>query len=292
MFRTTEERLEPGDSSEDEQERSGGYCGGSQHGLVRRRVPAGFIQKFLADEPDVRRQPGHRKRGKDAGARGNGHGFPEGAEFGDVARAGFVIHGTGNEKQRAFVQRMRHEVNSHRLERHGSADTDEESEDSEDADRGVSEDALEVRLVQGKRSTADHAHGANAQQGSRPGIRASQDRIEAREQVDAGLDHGGRVQIRAYRGRRFHGAGQPEMKRELGRFCKGAYENERECGGIQGARANCSAVLKYCGDFESAGHPAYEDNAGKKAEAAKARHEQSLQSSATSFLAIVLESNQ
>ena len=57
--------------------------------------------------------------------------------------------------------------------------------------------------------------------------RAGEERVHARDHVDAGGDHGGGVDQRADGRGAFHRVGQPDVERQLRRFADGAGEEQR-----------------------------------------------------------------
>ena len=94
------------------------------------------------------------------------------------------------------------------------------------------EDLLEVGLLQRRSGAPEQRRPAEAAQHALPERRSTQQRTEAREQVDAGLHHGGGMEEGRHRRRRFHGVGQPEMERQLRRFGEGGDDDEAEDPGI------------------------------------------------------------
>ena len=104
---------------------------------------------------------------------------------------------------------------------HGSArccrraDAEEERDRAERTDRGIGEDAFQVFLRQGHERADSHRDPAGNDDRIVPQMRSAEDGTEARDQIDACLDHRCRVEVGAHRRGCLHGRGQPEVKREL-----------------------------------------------------------------------------
>ncbi len=93
--------------------------------------------------------------------------------------------------------------------------------------RRVGEDALDVPLPDAQDGAEHHRERAyDADQFLGRGRRVPQ-RREARDQIDAGRHHRGRVDQRGHGGRAFHRVGQPGVKRNLRRFGRAADEERR-----------------------------------------------------------------
>ncbi len=102
-------------------------------------------------------------------------------------------------------------------------------------DGGISQKPLEIILAEigqnrhehGKESHCSHkapyAHGE---------IEAGEE--HSRDEIDAGLHHGGGVQICADGGGGFHCIRQPGVKRDLGGFCPCRHQQQDEGGALQG----------------------------------------------------------
>ncbi len=138
----------------------------------------------------------------------------------------------GREKEERFEEGVGHE-----MEHAGavSADPNREEHVADLTHRRVGEDALDVDLggADGRRvkggDPTDHGDGRG--RARRPVV----EQVHARHQVDAGRDHGGGVDQRRYRGRAFHGVGQPGVERELRRFRHRADQQEQADGGDDGS---------------------------------------------------------
>ena len=119
-----------------------------------------------------------------------------------------VNHAAGGEEQQALEERVRHQ-----MEHAGSIGADAEAEEhvAELRNGGVGENFLDVRLHQpdgggverGERADeGDDEHGDGARE---------KKRIHARDHVDAGGDHGGRVDQCADGRGAFHRVRQPDI---------------------------------------------------------------------------------
>ena len=102
-------------------------------------------------------------------------------------------------------------------------------EEAELADRAVREQQLEVVLPQRAPAAEQHGRRSRARRRSarQPG-HVGERRGEPRDQVDAGLDHRGGVQVGAHRGRRRHRRGQPEVEREQRRLGQRADQQQHD----------------------------------------------------------------
>ena len=76
------------------------------------------------------------------------------------------------------------------------------------------------------------------------------------------------MEIGADRGRRRHGPGQPEMKGELGRFGKGAEQDQQQGRGVEGVGADQVARLEDDRDPVAADDMAEQQEAGEHGQAA------------------------
>ena len=118
-------------------------------------------------------------------------------------------------RNRRLCRRVTEQQHHRRLDGQCTAHSQQERQHAQGADRRVGEDALEIGLHECQPRADQHRGRADRTDGRNPEIRATQRGAEPCQQVHAGLDHRGRVQVRAHRCRRFHRTGQPEVKREL-----------------------------------------------------------------------------
>ena len=104
--------------------------------------------------------------------------------------------------------------------------------------------------------------------------RAVEDRVRARDHVDAGGDHGGRVDQGGDRRGAFHGVRQPDVERDLRGFAGGAEDQQQRDGGEESAAARsgcCGACLaEDVGEVERAEVRDQQEHAEQEAEVADA----------------------
>ncbi len=91
--------------------------------------------------------------------------------------------------------------------------------------------------------------------------RAVEERVAARDHVDAGGDHGGRVDERGDRRGAFHRVGQPDVERNLRGLAGGAEDQQQRDGGeeaalplgMRGDRGEDVGEVRACRSGRSAG---------------------------------------
>ena len=149
-----------------------------------------------------------------------------------------MIDGPGKHKQCAFVERMAEQEYNHRSDGGGCVETDQQNHEPERADSRVSQDELQIALAKRDNGGKQHCDSAGSRDRASPKRCFRQRRSHSGEQVNAGFDHGRRVQIRAHRRWRFHRCGKPKMKRELRRLGKRAQKDEQKDWDIERVRPN------------------------------------------------------
>ena len=92
-------------------------------------------------------------------------------------------------------------------DRHRATDAQQRGDQPQMTDRGEGQDALEIGLEQRKPSSIQEGGHAGQRDQPAPHGAVADRRMQSRQQKDAGLDHGGRVQIGRHRGRGGHGMG-------------------------------------------------------------------------------------
>ncbi len=120
--------------------------------------------------------------------------------------------------------------------------------------------------------TEHEGDGAGGSDQEKPQIGARKRRIEARQQEDAGLHHGRRMQIGAHRCRRGHGIGQPEMKRKLRRFGEGPQQEQAQHHRVARIGANAAAAQQNVRKRETPRNLPQQDQPGQQAKPATPRH--------------------
>ena len=114
----------------------------------------------------------------------------------------------------------------------------------------------------------------NSHHGRCPAGHACKSRVEAREQVHAGIDHGRRVDQGAHRGGRLHGVGQPTMERNLRRFLAMAAARNPKATSASQAGWKCLSVSQEVADGVAARARKDDQCAGQQAQAAGLRDEE------------------
>ena len=229
-------------------------------------------EHLLGQEAVDQRHARHRGRrycGEDSGV---GHVLPQPVDAAHVARAGLVLDDAGGHEQRRLERGVIDDVEQRRHRAQRRADAQQQGDQAEVAHCRVGEQALQIvaedRLVGAERER-HHTHRGDRVE---PGVRPRQHRIQAGEQEDAGLHHGGGVQIGRHRRRCSHGARQPEMERELRRLGEGAGQDQRQDRQIQ--RASSSPLRRKRAPRPARSCPR-RDRAAARPPAARARRRRS-----------------
>jgi hypothetical protein len=115
------------------------------------------------------------------------------------------------------------------------ADAEHHDEQAELADRAMGHDQLDVELLERADAAVDHRDRAEDHERLAVAGHVAEAGADARDQVDAGLHHRRRVQVRADRRGRCHGARQPEVEGEDRRFRERAHEQQIDGGRRHGA---------------------------------------------------------
>ncbi len=184
--------------------------------------------RLLGDEAEEGREPGHRRERQGRDDREH-RGLPaEPADLAQVARAGAVVHDADHEEEGRLEQRVREQQRDARERRVPRAVPDHDGEEAELADRAVREDELEVHLLEGAPAADEHRRDAERDEKHAPTGHVGVAGREAGDEVDAGLHHGGGMQVRAHRGRRGHRGGQPEVEGHEGRLGERAEEDQHD----------------------------------------------------------------
>ena len=186
------------------------------------------IDFFLGEIPQERWQAEHRDGCKGRADEADRQLVPQSTQFGDVARARAVIERAGDEKETGLVERMRDEIGRNRHRTGLRANPEHEHQHSQRRDSALRKHLFEVGLLEGEEGTPQQGGAPEDAQHALPQGRATQDRAHPGQQIDAGLHHGGRVQVGRDGRRRLHGVGQPEMERHLRRFGESRDHDEAE----------------------------------------------------------------
>ena len=172
------------------------------------------------------------------------------------------------------------------------ADADQQGQGPEPAHRREGQEALEVGLAVGEHRADDEGEGPGDHDDVVPGVGAAQGGVQPGQEVDPGLHHRGRVEVRAHRARRRHGPGQPEVERELRGLGEGPGEDQEqdrqvERVGLDRARLGLEG--------RQLGRPrdlAEEEEPGQERQAAAAGDEQRLEGRGPGLLLLVVEADE
>ena len=171
-----------------------------------RRLLLRLVEELLRHEAEEGGQPRHRQGGGHDGEGGERHGPREPAEEPHVARARLVVDRPHPEEERRLVEGVDEQEHHRRPGRELGRDAHEHGQRPERAQRREGEQALEVGLAVGEDGPGDEGRGAGEDHEVVPGVGPAEGGVEAGEEVDPRLHHRGRVQVRAHRARRGHGA--------------------------------------------------------------------------------------
>ncbi len=181
---------------------------------IRVRAGAGGFEDFvLAEKAGEAGNAGDGQRGDEHRPVSDGNLLAQAAHVAHVLLAAHgVDHAARGEEEQALEEGVGHQVeDSGGVGAHAAA----EEHVAELRDGGVGENFLDVGLHQadgGGVKRRERADDGDDQHGHR---RAGEERVHARDHVDAGGDHGGGVDQRADRRGAFHGVRQPDVERKL-----------------------------------------------------------------------------
>lgn len=131
----------------------------------------------------------------------------ETAELAEVAGARSVVDDAHHEEERGLEQRVRDEQSQPGEGRVAGAVSDDDREEPELTDRAVGEHQLQVVLPQSPIPAEHHRHDADGDDDLLPAGRVVITGRQSCDEVDARLDHGGGVEVRADRRRAAMAAG-------------------------------------------------------------------------------------
>ena len=139
-----------------------------------------------------------------------------------------VDHRAGSEEEQRLEEGVREDVEDAGGKR---ADAERQEHVAQLRNRGVRQHALDVVLHQADRRGEDRGQRADDGDGLHRIGRQHEQRVGARDHVDAGGDHRRRVDQSGDRRGTFHRVGQPDIQRELRRLAAGADEQQQAGGG-------------------------------------------------------------
>ena len=179
----------------------------------------------LLKNPEKPGTPAMARQAIRTGPVGDRYLLPKTAHLSHVELAAHGVHdAAGPEKEETLEEGVGHEVKDACRVR---AYTDTDKHVSELAHRRIGQDPLYVVL--GTADGGGEKSGKKPDEGDNKHGHRGQDveEVESRDHVDAGGDHGGGVDQGTDRCRAFHGVGQPDIKRYLGRFSRGADKEKK-----------------------------------------------------------------
>ena len=136
------------------------------------------------------------------------------AQLVNIACSELPVDDADDQEQGRLEHRVRNDEGQAGERRIAPAESHNDRDEAELTDSAVCQHALQVVLPQGLHAAEQHGEDSEADEDRARRIRLGEGRGESREQIDARLDHRGRVQIRTHGGRRSHRAGEPEVERE------------------------------------------------------------------------------
>ncbi len=200
---------------------------------IQRPVPAAALagheqDVVLGEESGERRDPRQGEAADDEAAVGEGHRLLEAAHLLERLLAGHRPdqRAGGHEEQR-LEEGVGHQVKE---ARRVGADGDAHDHVADLRHRRVGDHALDVRLGEADRAGDQERERADHGADVLGGGGAFEQRVHARDQVDAGGDHRRGVDQRADRRRALHRVGQPRVKRDLRRLGEGADQQQQAAG--------------------------------------------------------------
>ena len=244
------EGTQAGDGSDTDRGRSGHdeRGGDDDRRLVGRE--ARLQPQLLGREADDGRDAGHRECAECRCDGGDGHDAHQAAEAVELASAHLVVDDAGHEEEPGLVERVRQQQRHGRHERRVRSQAQQQHHRAQRSHRRVGQHQLQVVLAQRQDVADEHGQAAADDEQDRPQLAAAQDRRQARDEVDAGSHHGGRMQVRADRRRRGHRVGQPEVEGELRRLGERAQQDEHHEQDVARVVADARAGGAELGDGE------------------------------------------
>ena len=234
-------------------------------------------QRLFGQEAEHGRQAGHRERGDRAHGKGERHGPAQPAQPAQVARARLVIHDADGQEQRRLVERVRHHADHQRLERGRGVAADQHHQHAKLADGGIGQQRLKIVLLKPQVSAGEHRHQPEAGEQPEPGVGQAQGWVHARQQIDAGLDHRRRVQVRAGRGGRGHRVGQPDVRGDLCALGERAERHQPQHHAVKRAAAEHIAAAEDGGIVHAARSQADEEQPSQQRDPAAAGDKERLE---------------
>ncbi len=188
----------------------------SEHQQVRRRAARErLVRRVLRDEAEQRRHAGHRQRGQRGDGREHRHPAGQAGQQAQVAGTGLVVDDADGEEQRRLEQPVREQQRGAGQRRLVGAAAEQDQQEAELADGAEGEQPLEVDLPERSPAADEHRRDADGDDRRAGRVHDREGGREPGHEVDAGLHHRRRVQVRRHRCRCGHRGGQPGVERHL-----------------------------------------------------------------------------
>ena len=185
-------------------------------------------RRLLGHEAEQRGCAGHRQRGEDRDHGEQRRAPADAGQQSQVTGACGVVDHADDQEQRGLEQPVGQQQGGpgeRGLPRPGP---EQDHEEPELADRAERQDPLEVALAQRPPPADDHGGQTDGEHDRAPHADHREGRCEPGDEVDAGLDHRGSVQVRRDRGRGRHRRGQPRVEGDLGALGEGTDQDEEQ----------------------------------------------------------------
>ena len=202
-----------------------------------------------------------------------------------------MVQGTGHKEQSPLIEAMGQHKYQCSMEGGIAAQTDHKGQQPQHADGGIGQQPFEIRLQRGQGGSHHHGHRPQPPHTPMPERAVSQHRLQAQQQIDTGLNHGGGMEIGADRGRGHHGRRQPEMEGKQGALGGGPQQDQPGNGRIIVAIPEIE-VHQDGRDPEAAGRLTQQDQPRHHGQPAEGGHHQGGQSRFPSALPLVIEADQ
>ena len=231
----------------------------------------GLGQEHLFGQKSVEKRHARHGGGGGHGQRsGPGHQAPKPAQFAHVSGAGFMVNDAGGHEQRGLERRVIQDVKDGRDCGQRRAQPNQECDEAQVTDGRVGQQALEVLPKQRNKGGKRHGHQTGGGHDGHEELRAANDGCQARQQENACLHHGGRVQVGRHRSGRGHGLRQPEVEGELRTFGKAAHQNQEQGDGVVGVSLNAGRIGQHVADFIGTSNLAQQNEATEHGQATTA----------------------
>ena len=189
----------------------------------------GVTQQPFAPGPTSGWQSDHTHCREGEGGERNGHAPPQSIEFTDPTLVGSDQDGAGAEKQGDLTEGVHDDVQPATHEARGCGRCGAQHDIGQLADGGIGQSGLEIVLVQRDERGHDEREAGHISQpqtgtGLLQKIQAENVIGDLEYREHPGLDHRYRMQQRAHRCRRHHGARQPAVKRHKCRLADAEQE--------------------------------------------------------------------